>query len=47
MERRNTAIYLKVNKFGRYHRETLKAFGWRDGVKAWLKAHALPLPNEK
>ncbi|MGO8691748.1 MAG: DUF4339 domain-containing protein [Thermoguttaceae bacterium] len=47
IEYRNLVIYLAEKHHGRHHRDTIVAFGCRDGVKAWLKAHALPLPNEK
>ena len=45
--RRDTAIHIDVNKTGLYSKKTITSFGWRDGVKAWLKEHGVPLPDGK
>jgi hypothetical protein len=42
---RDKAIYLSVKHNGLDSDDAVKSFGRRDGVKAWLKEHGLPVPD--
>jgi hypothetical protein len=43
---RDTAIYLAVKHDGADSVQALWAFGRRDGMRAWLKDHKLPMPTK-
>lgn len=44
LRQRDIAIYEAVKLEGADSIAAMKAFGWRDGMRAWLKDHKLPMP---
>ena len=44
MQERDDSVQSMVQNRGLDSEYTMCAFGWRDGMKAWMKDHGLPQP---